>query len=65
MRFPEDPWAAHHLMQTEGREIARVIRSQDDGIGGDVDAGSVTVFFADGSHTYVHRGDLFCVEFEI
>jgi hypothetical protein len=66
-RLPEDPWRAHNPMQQHGKEIARVVRSREDGSmnASEADAGTVTVFFADGTHTYVHQGDLFCVEFGV
>lgn len=61
MRTPKDTWRAHAQLG-EFRPIAEVVRTRDDGSGEDADPGTVTVRFADGTHTYLHHGDLLCVE---
>jgi hypothetical protein len=61
MRKPSDSWRAHGQRE-EFREIAGVIRTRDDGSGVDADPGTITVTFADRTSTYLHAGDLLCVE---
>jgi hypothetical protein len=59
---PEHTWEARRYMEKNGREVARVVRSEEDGTGEECDPGMVTVFFTDGMHTYIGVDDLLCVE---
>lgn len=61
MRKP-DPTGGEHARLGKFQEIASVVWSRNDGSGEDVDPGTVTVTFADGESTYLHAGDLLCVE---
>lgn len=61
MRKP-DPTGREHAQLDKFREIASVAWSRLDGSGEDADPGTVTVTFADGESTYLHAGDLLCVE---
>ena len=59
-RRPERPWEAWSAMANQGREIERITRTIDEH--DDADHRTVTVHFADGTHTYILPGDLLCVE---
>jgi hypothetical protein len=60
MRKPEDPWRAYGDRE-KFREIVSVMRTE-----GDADSGTITVTFRNGDgteeSTYLHAGDLLCVE---
>lgn len=60
MRVPTDGWEARSGMNKHGKVIERVTRTRDEHP--DSDYGTVTVHFADGTHTYILPGDLLCVE---
>lgn len=56
------PTGMEHAQLGKFREIASVVWSRNDGSGKEADPGTVTVTFADGETTYLHEGDLLCVE---
>jgi hypothetical protein len=60
-RKPE-PSGREHSQLDLFREVARVVWSSQDGSGEEADPGTITVTFTDGETTYLHRGDLLCVE---
>lgn len=66
-RVPEDPWRAYGD-RDKFREIVSVIRTRDTEEDRQAeehqkaDFATVTVTFADGETTYIHAGDLLCVE---
>ena len=61
-RKPEHTWEARRYMDKNAMTIARVVRTSEDGMEGESEPGSLTVFFEGGTHTYLHTGDLLCVE---
>lgn len=66
-RVPTDPYRAYGD-RDKFREIASVVRTQDTEEdrqaeeSNKADFSTVTVTFADGETTYIHAGDLLCVE---
>lgn len=61
MRKPDDPWRAYGN-RDKFREIASVVWSRNDGSGAETDPGTITLTYADGESTYLHKEDLLCVE---